>query len=117
MATNRVDHVVTRGIFSIDGEDFEVDNNIWIVGDDHACFVIDAAHEVDPIVEGVGDRQALMILCTHGHNDHINAAAGLADALHAPPHLIDLIACRPTSRPGWRNMAKPSPLNNNTGWK
>ena len=84
MATNRVDHVVTRGIFSIDGEDFEVDNNIWIIGDDDACFVIDAAHVVDPIVEGVGDRQALMILCTHGHNDHIGAAGEVWDATHGP---------------------------------
>ena len=30
----RVEHVVTSGIFSIDGEDHEVDNNIWIIGDD-----------------------------------------------------------------------------------
>ena len=37
---------MTHGIFSIDGEDFEVDNNIWIVGDDDECLVIDAAHEV-----------------------------------------------------------------------
>ncbi len=95
MAANRVDRVVTRGIFSIDGEDFEVDNNIWIVGDDAACFVIDAAHEVGPIVEGVGDRQALMILCTHGHNDHINAAVELADVLHAP------IALHPADRMLW----------------
>jgi glyoxylase-like metal-dependent hydrolase (beta-lactamase superfamily II) len=95
MGTNRVDHVVTHGIFSIDGEDFEVDNNIWIVGDDDACFVIDAAHEVDPIVEGVGDRQALMILCTHGHNDHINAAVELADVLHAP------VALHPADRMLW----------------
>ncbi len=95
MATKRVDRVVTRGIFSLDGEDFEVDNNIWIVGDDHACFVIDAAHEVDPIVEGVGDRQALMILCTHGHNDHINAAVKLADILHAP------VALHPADRMLW----------------
>src|SRR3954469_13755455 len=95
MTADRIDRVVTHGIFSIDGEDFEVDNNIWIVGDDAACFVIDAAHEVAPIVEGVGDRQALMILCSHGHNDHINAAVDLADELHAP------IAIHPADRMLW----------------
>ena len=29
-----VERVVTSGIFSLDGQDFEVDNNIWLVGDD-----------------------------------------------------------------------------------
>ena len=32
--TVTVERVVTSGTFSIDGEDFAVDNNIWIVGDD-----------------------------------------------------------------------------------
>ncbi|MEO6468915.1 MAG: MBL fold metallo-hydrolase, partial [Acidimicrobiia bacterium] len=30
----RLDRVVTHGTFSIDGEDFDVDNNIWVIGDD-----------------------------------------------------------------------------------
>jgi glyoxylase-like metal-dependent hydrolase (beta-lactamase superfamily II) len=76
--------VVTSGTFSIDGEDFDVDNNIWIVGDDDECVVIDAAHEAAPIVEAVGDRRVVAIVCTHGHNDHINAAVEVADALNAP---------------------------------
>lgn len=80
----RVDLVETHGIFSIDGEDFEVDNNIWIIGDDHECIVIDAAHESEPIAAGVGDRRVRAILCTHGHNDHINAAVALRDRLDAP---------------------------------
>ena len=29
----KIDRAVTSGTFSIDGEDFEVDNNIWVVGD------------------------------------------------------------------------------------
>jgi glyoxylase-like metal-dependent hydrolase (beta-lactamase superfamily II) len=81
---NRLDRVVTHGTFSIDGEDFEVDNNIWIVGDDAECLVIDAAHAAAPIVEGVAGRRVVAIVCTHGHNDHINAAAELADAVDAP---------------------------------
>jgi glyoxylase-like metal-dependent hydrolase (beta-lactamase superfamily II) len=80
----RLDRVVTHGTFSIDGEDFEVDNNIWIVGDDTECLVIDAAHAAAPIVEGVAGRRVVAIVCTHGHNDHINAAAELADAVDAP---------------------------------
>jgi glyoxylase-like metal-dependent hydrolase (beta-lactamase superfamily II) len=80
----RLDRVITHGTFSIDGEDFAVDNNIWIVGDDDECLVIDAAHEAAPIVDGVGGRRVVAIVCTHGHNDHINAAAALADAVGAP---------------------------------
>jgi glyoxylase-like metal-dependent hydrolase (beta-lactamase superfamily II) len=79
-----IDHVVTSGTFSLDGSDFEVDNNIWIVGDETEVYVIDAAHDHRPIVEAVGGRRVTAILCTHGHNDHINAAADLADAVGAP---------------------------------
>jgi glyoxylase-like metal-dependent hydrolase (beta-lactamase superfamily II) len=76
--------VVTSGTFSIDGEDFDVDNNIWIVGDDDECLVIDAAHEARPIVDAVGGRRVVAVVCTHGHNDHINVAVEVADATGAP---------------------------------
>ena len=80
----RIDHVVTSGIFSLDGEDFQVDNNIWLVGDDREVVIVDAAHDHRPIVEAVGGRKVAAVLCTHGHNDHINAAAALAEAVDAP---------------------------------
>jgi len=80
----RLDHLVTSGVFSLDGEDFNVDNNIWIIGDDRECIVIDAAHDHRPILEGIGGRKLLAVVCTHGHNDHINAAAELAEAADAP---------------------------------
>jgi glyoxylase-like metal-dependent hydrolase (beta-lactamase superfamily II) len=76
--------VVTSGTFSIDGEDFAVDNNIWIVGNDEECLVVDAAHEAGPIVDAVGGRRVVAIVCTHGHNDHINAAVPLAEVVGAP---------------------------------
>ncbi len=92
---SRLDRVITHGTFSIDGEDFEVDNNIWIVGDDDECIVIDAAHDAAPIVEGVGGRRVVAIVCTHGHNDHINVAVEVADAVGAP------IAIHPDDRMLW----------------
>lgn len=79
-----IERVVTSGIFSLDGADFEVDNNIWVVGDEREAVVVDAAHDHRPIAEVVGDRRALAIIATHGHNDHINAAVALAEALDAP---------------------------------
>jgi len=103
----RIDKVVTHGTFSIDGEDFAVDNNIWLVGDDREVLVIDAAHDHAPIVDAVGHRTVVAVVCTHGHNDHINAAVPLADATGAPIllHPEDLMlwetvwAVRPPDRP------------------
>ena len=40
--TARVDHAVTSGTFSLDGQTYDVDNNVWVVGDDEECVVIDA---------------------------------------------------------------------------
>lgn len=82
--TLRIDHVVTSGVFSLDGEDFDVDNNIWIIGDERDVVVVDAAHDHRPILEAVAGRNVLGVLCTHGHNDHINAAAMLAEDADAP---------------------------------
>ena len=50
----RVDLVRTNGIFSLDGQDFEVENNVWLVGDDEQVLVVDAAHDAAPIVKAVG---------------------------------------------------------------
>ena len=58
----RVDHAVSSGTFSLDGETFDVDNNIWVVGDDDECVVIDAPHSVDDILAVVGGRTVKAIL-------------------------------------------------------
>ncbi|GAA4700175.1 MBL fold metallo-hydrolase [Streptomyces buecherae] len=80
----RIDHLVTSGTFSLDGGTWEVDNNVWLVGDDREVYVIDAAHDARAIIDAVGDRRLLGILCTHGHDDHVDAAPEVADATGAP---------------------------------
>jgi glyoxylase-like metal-dependent hydrolase (beta-lactamase superfamily II) len=80
----RVDLVRTSGVFTLGDDRFDVENNVWLVGDDTEVLVIDAAHDHAPIVDGIGDRRVVAIACTHGHNDHVNAAAALADATGAP---------------------------------
>jgi glyoxylase-like metal-dependent hydrolase (beta-lactamase superfamily II) len=77
----RIDRVRTNGVFTLDGQSFDVENNIWLVGDDDEVLVIDAAHEAGPIADGVAGRRVVAIVCTHGHNDHINAAADLQEAV------------------------------------
>ncbi|MDN5747658.1 MAG: MBL fold metallo-hydrolase [Pseudonocardia sp.] len=79
-----IDHVVTSGTFSLDGGTWDVDNNVWIVGDENEVFVIDAAHDADKIAEAVGGRTVKAIVCTHAHDDHVNQAPALADRFSAP---------------------------------
>jgi glyoxylase-like metal-dependent hydrolase (beta-lactamase superfamily II) len=80
----RVERVLTRGDFTLDGQSFTVDNNVWLVGDDDEVLIIDAAHDPSVIVAAVAGRRVAGIVATHGHNDHINAAAELSDLVGAP---------------------------------
>ncbi len=80
----RVERVVTSGVFSLDGQDFDVDNNVWLVGDDETVVIVDAAHDAARILEAVAGRDVTAIVCTHAHNDHVNAARELVAATGAP---------------------------------
>ncbi|MBQ0893784.1 MBL fold metallo-hydrolase [Micromonospora sp. U56] len=82
--TARVDHAVTSGTFSVDGQTFDVDNNVWVVGDDTECVVIDAPHDVDAIRRAVAGRRVVAVLATHAHDDHVRVAPELAKATGAP---------------------------------
>jgi glyoxylase-like metal-dependent hydrolase (beta-lactamase superfamily II) len=82
--TARIEKAVVSGVFSLDGQDFDVDNNVWLVGDDDEVLVVDAPHRAAPIVEAVGGRRVTAIVLTHGHNDHVTAAVDLREATGAP---------------------------------
>ncbi|SOD62623.1 Glyoxylase, beta-lactamase superfamily II [Streptomyces zhaozhouensis] len=92
----RVERVVTSGVFELDGGSWEVDNNVWLVGDDSEVLVVDAAHDAAAIAEAVGDRAVRAIVATHGHNDHVNAAPELAARTGAP------ILLHPADLPLWK---------------
>ncbi|GAA1650833.1 MBL fold metallo-hydrolase [Catellatospora bangladeshensis] len=80
----RIERVVTSGTFSLDGGTWEVDNNVWLIGNDSDVLVVDAAHDADAILAAAGRRRVVAIVCTHGHNDHIDAAPELARRTGAP---------------------------------
>ena len=85
----KIEKIVVSGVFSLDGQDFDVDNNVWLVGDDDEVLVIDAPHDAAPIVEAIGGRRVTAIVLTHGHNDHITAAPALREATGAPIWIND----------------------------
>jgi glyoxylase-like metal-dependent hydrolase (beta-lactamase superfamily II) len=90
-----IERVVTAGTFSLDGGTWEVENNVWIVGDEREVLVVDAAHDVEAIAAAVGDRRVAGIVCTHAHDDHVNRAPALADRFAAPVYL------HPADAPLW----------------
>ncbi|MDF0530754.1 MBL fold metallo-hydrolase [Tsukamurella sp. 8F] len=91
----RIDHAVTSGTFSLDGQTFDVDNNVWVIGDDTEVIVLDAPHSVDDILALVGDRTVRAIVLTHAHDDHCRCAPALREATGAP------ILLHPDDRPLW----------------
>ncbi|WP_150254131.1 MBL fold metallo-hydrolase [Nocardiopsis deserti] len=100
MSGARVEHLTTSGVFALDGGEWEVENNVWIVGDRDQALVIDAAHDAGAILGAVGDRELVAVVCTHAHNDHVNAAPALAEATGAP------ILLHPADRVLW-DMTHP----------
>lgn len=91
----RIDHTVTSGTFSLDGQTYDVDNNVWVVGDDEECLVIDAPHDIEAILGVVGTRRVVAIACTHGHDDHVRFAPDLGHVTGAP------VLLNPAEREVW----------------
>jgi glyoxylase-like metal-dependent hydrolase (beta-lactamase superfamily II) len=79
------------------GSDGAPDGNTWIVGDDEEVIVIDPGTDAGRVLEAVGDREILAVICTHGHASHVAAAVEVADRDEAP------IALHPRDRIDWRN--------------
>ena len=97
--TVRIDHAVSSGTFSLDGETFDVENNIWVVGDDAECVVIDAPHSVSDILAVVGDRKVRAILLTHAHDDHCRVAPALREEANGGQGAP--IMLHPADKPVW----------------
>jgi hydroxyacylglutathione hydrolase len=88
--------VVTEGVVDVDGTEHKVENNTWIVGDDDEVIVIDPARDAEKILEQVGEREVLAVICTHGLPDHVGAAIEVAARDEA------VVAMHPKEKPLWR---------------
>jgi glyoxylase-like metal-dependent hydrolase (beta-lactamase superfamily II) len=91
-----IQRVVTSGTFSLDGGTWDVDNNVWIVGDENEVIVVDAAHDLEKIAQEIGGRRVVAVVCTHAHDDHVNQAPALSDRVGAP------VLLNPAEAPLWQ---------------
>ena len=73
------------------------DANAWIIGDDEEVIVIDPGRDPAVVLDAVGDREVLAVICTHGHADHVAAAVVVAERDEAP------VALHPKDRLLWRD--------------
>lgn len=105
----RIEKVVTSGTFSLDGGTWDVENNVWIIGDDRECVVIDAAHDASPILDAVGARTLVAVLCTHAHDDHIGAVAAVVAETGADTYL------HPADRELWDRVVPDAPDHDLSG--
>ncbi|HEY7592323.1 MAG TPA: MBL fold metallo-hydrolase [Actinophytocola sp.] len=96
----RIEKIVTSGTFNLDGGSWDVDNNVWLLGDDEQALVVDAAHDAEAIAVAANGREIVAIVCTHAHDDHVNAAPALSAKVGAP------VLLHPADDPLWR-LAHP----------
>ena len=78
------------------------DGTAWVVGDDDEVIVIDPGEDAAGVLEAVGDREILAVICTHGHASHVAAAAEVAERDEAPValHRADRLLWRTAHRGG-----------------
>ena len=93
--TTRIDQFSPR-----DGE-----VNTWIVGDDEEVIVIDPGTDPDGVLDAVGDREVLAVICTHGHADHVTAAIEVAERDEAA------VALHPRDRMLWKDTHPDEPAD------
>src|SRR5213082_2221924 len=83
----RIGRVVTPG---------HPEANAWLVGDDQQVIVVDPGTDAGLVLDAVGDREVLAVICTHGHASHVTAAPKVAARDQAPValHRADLLPWR-----------------------
>ena len=78
------------------------ETNAWVIGDDDEVIVIDPGEDSGSVLDRVGDREILAVICTHGHPSHVAAAVEVAKRDEAPValHRADRLLWRTAHRGG-----------------
>ncbi|HEY0935480.1 MAG TPA: MBL fold metallo-hydrolase [Trebonia sp.] len=94
----RVERVWTPRIGAESSDEF----NAWLIGDDDEVIVIDPGQDAAGLLEQIGEREILAVICTHGHAAHVAAAVEIAERDEAPValHRSDRMVWRMTHREG-----------------
>ena len=58
--------------------------NAWLIGDEDEVIVIDPGEDAEGVLDAVGSREILAVICTHGHASHTAAAIEVAERDEAP---------------------------------
>jgi glyoxylase-like metal-dependent hydrolase (beta-lactamase superfamily II) len=74
--------------------------NTWVIGDDDEVIVVDPGESADAVMNTVGQREVLAVICTHGHARHVAAAFDVAQRDEAP------VALHPADKLAWREAHK-----------
>lgn len=96
--TVRIDRIQTAGASDHHESAPALPCNSWIVGDDEECIIIDPGADPDTVLDLVGRRETLAIICTHAHLDHTSAVPELTLRTNATVYL------HPDALDQWREV-------------
>jgi glyoxylase-like metal-dependent hydrolase (beta-lactamase superfamily II) len=76
----RIEQVVTSGKCTLDDDEYEVETNTYIVGDDDEVIVIDPANDAEAVLKAVDGREVMAVICTNGRSNLLSAVIEVAEA-------------------------------------
>ena len=81
-----IELVTTDGIFALDGGEWQVTNNIWIVGDDREVIVFDAAHDAAArSAESTASMQSCSVAIANWASSEPSEGSMTGNDLPSPP--------------------------------
>jgi glyoxylase-like metal-dependent hydrolase (beta-lactamase superfamily II) len=86
----RIEQVVTSGKCTVDDDEYEVETNTYIVGDDDEVIVIDPANDAEAILKTIDGREVMAVICTNGRDNILGAVVEVAEADPEDPAPIGL---------------------------
>lgn len=99
-----IEKFTTKGKFRLEGNEWDVENNVYLLGDGGGIYIVDPAHDAERVTHEVGNRPVKGILLTHAHNDHCELAPQLAEHYGVQVHL------HPEDQPVWEETNGDTPF-------